>query len=174
MKILIKLGLIFCLHTLSAEPRTAHGKEAQRVVYKFVDTAIKNKNVRFLGYSGAMFSDIETLDLHFESRSLNNIDDARIEIVKLTEEFLDIVNNDNNVKTYLKNYLFTPQNLRISIEYINNADLDECVTFAQVVMLYGKIFYYPNSGMKYLKKETYEEAKEIVNSQINRISALES
>lgn len=165
-----KLLLIFLLINLKIYPdsQTGHYEEACRVVNSFIDKAIEKHDLIFLGWSGAMFSNVKELDVRFESTSINDISKARNEVVNLTEMFLSIINNDEKIKKHLNEYPFSSKNIKISIQYVHNANLDDSIAFGKVVMLYGIILYSPHRGMKYLKKETYEEAKEIVNLNTNK------
>lgn len=166
--------LFFSFSSLYGEELKPHIIEARRIARILInDPLINDQKLRFLGWSGAMFSCIEELDFSFETKNILDLDASRIQIVRLTEKFLQVINNDTNLNNYLKSYPFKPKNLIITIYYINNTDLEDDQSFSQAFLKNGTIYYFSNYKKKCLKNESYEEAKELVNSQINSVSAFE-
>lgn len=160
MKLIIVLSvIIFKFAFLDNAHATTHGDEASRVAKKYVDDVIKNDNLQFLGYSGALYENIEKLDFYFASNCKKDISSSREEIVKLIEKCLFYINNDIEIRPYLKDKPFTEKNLRISIEYLKNIDRCDSSKFYEVVLLLGDLDFYPYRGNKPILEESYQEAK---------------
>ena len=96
------------------------------------------------------------------------IEEARINIVKLTEFYLHKINNDPDLKNLLFSDPFRCTDLRLGISYIQSNG-DYSYALARSFTKEGKVFYYTFDPVKDmlvdLHRETYEEALAIVNGQ---------
>lgn len=155
-------SFFLCSQVNSYEETPVHIVEARRVIREYLTKISKQKKIIFLGWSGALFSNIEELDLDFESMEEKTMDDARKEIVYLTDELIDLINNDLKIREFLKVYPFTTKNLKIAIVYTKNPNLEEVSSFYRIVMMHGKIYYYSRMGIGCLSKENYIDAKSYI------------
>ena len=98
------------------------------------------------------------------------IEEARVNIVKLTEFYLHKINNDPNLENLLIETPFPYTNLSIGISYLK-ADGKRSSELAGSLLQEGWVFYdtfdKETDMLVDVYKETYEEALAIVNGQKN-------
>lgn len=96
---------------------------------------------------------------------ITSIEEARLLFVKFIENFLDAYNNSNEVRPYLENYPFKPENLNIVIFFLKNKG--QKIPDAGCVCEFGKFAYFindPTGKNPILHEETFSRAKSIYDS----------
>ena len=114
---------------------------------------LKDKKIRLFMVNYDIYKDVE-------------LDEARINIVKLTEFYLQKINSDPELRPLLVTNPFTIKNLELGISYVQPSG-DHSTLVARSFMNEGTVFYskYDETQKMLvdLHKETYEEALAIVN-----------
>jgi len=118
---------------------------------------IKDEKIRLFMVNYNLYRDVQ-------------IEEARKNIVKLTEFYLYKINNDPDLENLLFNNPFQCKDLELGISYIQ-PNGDYSYALARSFTKEGKVFYYTFDPVKDmlvdLYRETYEEALAIVNGQKN-------
>lgn len=117
------------------------------------------------GQDTPLWHDIHGFEVTFESYEELDLDQARKKLINCVHEYLNLINTNELIKPYLHNYPFTYKQLlfRLSFhdknhEYVNN-------NFVALVWLNEDRVVYmikEESSLKYLHKETYQEALKLV------------
>lgn len=170
--ILFLLIILSC--NLSAEMREitfdfrAKAKQiANKVTYQFA----KKHRMHICGSGGAMMDCLETMGIDFQvSRKLSQ-DQARRLIIECANALLKEYNNCVELRPFLQQYPFKPENLRIFF-FISPQKGNGCChpDLGFVATYCGKIFYktfdHPTLGKEVSSiTESFEEALKIVNEQ---------
>lgn len=119
---------------------------------------------------GKLARGIEELAFHFTTSKRTSLEKARQLEVQITERLLEIVNNDETIRPYLKAYPFTPDRAKVGITIQKKPyDYHTDGSVAKVVPQEGKIVYLamrpstetrtPIKPDKVLCEESFEEAK---------------
>jgi len=153
------------------DTRPHHEVIGDRVQAEAIGYIAKKYNLELAGIGGGMMGCIRRMDVAFGIKKPLDKDEARALLVNVVEDFLRIVNADEEVKPYLVHVPFTAKNLSVVI-FIYTPD--------------GRTVYYPNlshvsvSGDKVFfrsadvdvyaeykikESELYEEAFETVKQQ---------
>jgi hypothetical protein len=163
--------LIFCIifliaiqSYLQASSESKHVQCAQKVRAKAAKFLAKKYNLSCIGYGGSMMKTVDELALKFNIYHPLEQEEARKLIVACTQDFLSIINQDQAIRPYLKNYPFTPQNVEIAI--FSNTPKGGTVydPYIGVVSASDGFVWYrtndPNNRYRYKSKikETFEEA----------------
>jgi len=118
---------------------------------------IKDEKIRLFMADYAIFKDVQ-------------IEEARSNIVKLTEFYLHKINNDLELKPLLITYPMTHVNLELGNSYLQpNGKMSSLLTFAYMngkTVRYSR-YDYSTGSLVDIYEETYEEALAIVNGQKN-------
>ena len=114
---------------------------------------LKDKKIRLFMVNYDIYKDVE-------------LDEARTNIVKLTEFYLHKINSDPELQPLLVTIPLGCQNLRLGISYVQPSG-DHSTLVARSFMKEGTVFYSKYDEKQKmlvdLHKETYEEALAIVN-----------
>lgn len=110
---------------------------------------------------------IEWLEVVFQYDEMLELAKARQLIIEITQLFVDEINNDQQIKPYLYHHPFTTSDVVIGIlPNYNKIERGNWSNFVRVDLNSGVLSYYDDSNFNetwvYLKKETFEEAVEIV------------
>ena len=134
----------------------------------------KKYKMRLCGSGGGMPDGIvNMLALSFDSYRTISIEEARPILVDCVNTYMNAVNEDKELKPYLKNTPFTPQNIEISI-YFNSPRGEEVYDpyLSIASTLCGKLIYRTKEkGQKFGYKseivESYEDAVKILSEKKN-------
>ncbi len=142
-------------------------KIVDEITAEYKNEVIKQYNLVLLGEGGGMMGDIQRISLTFNMYRSLNLAEARNLIVKLEERYLEMLNDNKDVRPYLHNYPFAPKSLKIAITFSSpekNFVLPPDI--ANVVVLDGEVCYRTyNKEKKMLDEifsESYEDAYKIV------------
>lgn len=119
---------------------------------------------------GKMADGIDEIAINFRTPHRATIEKARKLEIELTERLLELINSNEKIRPYLKEYPFTPNRTKISITFRKFDDTYYMDGSVAVVHQAGnKVFYLtklPPVDNRYtirpvpLSEETYEEAKQ--------------
>ncbi len=134
----------------------------------------KKYKMRLCGSGGGMPDGIvNMLSLSFDSYRIASIEEARPILVDCVNIYMNAVNADKELKPYLKNAPFTPENIKISI-YFNSPQGEEVYDpyLSVASTLCGKLIYRTKEkgkifGYKSEVIESYEDAVKILNKKKN-------
>ncbi len=130
------------------------GKYLNNVVNKFEKEIEKEFKVKCCKFGASMPKDIEKITIGFEKPKKGTIEEARVLAVGIMQRFLDKINQDEDVRPYLREHPFTRDRVLLTLSF---TDEDICyVTFIRDELEYLK------SGEKWTfitaLSETLEEA----------------
>lgn len=163
--------IITCLVLLQGCDNTPkYVQLADQLQTEFTKQVYQEEHLPCWMIGGSMMNDIQVMSLGFESYQKVNIDQARKLYVKLTQKFMDKINNNTEIRPYLHTYPFTPDNAKIKLMF-SDIQTNKFVSkpyIASVMATRGKVFYdvyEPTNpkGLETIHSETYEEAFKIVN-----------
>jgi len=152
--------------------RLAYAKPVDEVIGKFAKQAKKEFDVNVYGAGGSMPFDVETIDLRFAVVKRGSIEEGRRLMVLLKERLADIVNQDEQLIPYLREYPFSPlrSDIFISFSQKNGKDYNDGSISFIVVGRGNKVFYnaYNQETRKteIVFEEPYEEAVKIVKQNV--------
>ena len=118
-----------------------------------------------------MPDDIRILDIDFDSNRYVDISQARELMVSCSQEFLDQINSDEQIRPYLHNYPFTANNIHLGMSFVekNSSKFIKPPYIAYVTLIKGIIYYTcdynPLGALTDLYEEPYEEAVKIINGE---------
>lgn len=169
MRFLLFLVLIILL-TCCNPPRTedisyepTKGSLACEVRNKAFAQLKKDKDLHPFGTGAQMMDEIKMLGLYFNYYKEIDIDTARDLLISAATVFLDTINKNEQIRPYLFNFPFKPENIEISIA-LANTDGSEIPPkkLCFVVMRAGILEYKANqpdsNKFVVLYTETYDEA----------------
>ncbi|WP_231919513.1 hypothetical protein [Simkania negevensis] len=128
----------------------------------------KTYDLKPVGFGGAIHEKIEELALSFDCCRTLTIHEYRDLLVHCAEYFLNRINSNEEIRSYLQNYPFDSKNIDLTI-YVHSEDKKrfDVGQLASLAVIKGKIVYHYRDSeytVKTLKREDYEEAKKIVFS----------
>lgn len=172
----IFLGLIaiyFNACSVQDDHLTKGDKLSDQVIAKTGKKLAKKHHMSMGGTGGGGSEQGLTLLLMSFDKNGNPVDisTARRLIVECVQEFLADINNNEQLRPYLKVFPFTPANVEISIIFSDPNGGRVFDPVLEVVAAHGGKVYYrtvdPNDHYKYKSKtdETYEEALAIIKKE---------
>lgn len=130
---------------------------------------MKQRGYYLCGSGGAMMDNIKKIHLGFDLKKKVEIDEARLRLVEMTEEFLEEINSDEKLRPYLDNYPFNHKNAELSIGFKDSKGFFFEEGVATVMIVGNKVFYSISkdrtSPLVTVLSETYSEAFEKVKQQ---------
>ncbi len=137
-------------------------KIAHKITDETAATLLKEKKLYLVGTGGGMMHDIQMMAMSFDYYQEIDLKTARGLLLYAVNEYLSNINNNEEVRSYLHEYPFTPKNVEIEI-FIYNPDgtnissdkintisaSDGNLTYCTII---AEKFY-----SKTILKETYEE-----------------
>lgn len=134
----------------------------------------KEKDLRLIGTGGGMMHEVRMLALSFKYYKPVDIEKGRELLVAATNTLADEVNANTEIRKYLKNYPFGPQNIeiRIFLQKPNGSDVDP-EELSVIAMLEGNLDYEIDSPETKLFKRVYEETYEEALTKLNEKSAVD-
>lgn len=145
---------------------------SDRTIIRFSKEMKAKRNLLIWGIGGGADNGVWLLTVSFGMyHAPLTKDEARKLIVGCVEDFLTTINQDEELKPYLKTYPFTSKNVELNI-FLYGPDKSRILSpyIADISSTEGIIYYGindPNNQYKYLSRtsETYEEALAILKKQ---------
>ena len=175
---------LFSMGTLMAEKKDYSKEERaiiNRSVGEVVDLLEKEMKEQYgllcIGQGGGMPYDIEEIEVDFVYHHQVTIEEARELEIKSTERFVQIINNHEAIRPYLKNYPWDFHRAQVMISFRDNYGIDYPAGIRLILQARDNIVYFgPKkslSDIEPIKREPYAEAKQIVNSSPSCLKPLE-
>ncbi len=126
------------------------------------------ENLRLVGSGGQMMNEIEKLIMKFDYGQEIDLNKARQLIIIAIQSYLEEINQSKEIRRYLKNYPFTPNNIEVGI-YVHKPDGSKVPKnkLFYISAIDSIIYYYLDNPKFYsriiLHQETYDEALKILN-----------
>lgn len=152
-----------------------------KMIYKFSKEQLKNRNLRLyaMGSGSSKVKDkFDTLITYFNTSDELTIDTGRKLLMEVTNEFLEIINNDKELEKFLYPQPLSINGIKIALSvsdlfngykyYPKGITLENNVTY--VFLDEGIIRYYIHSAIDQRQKvhqESYEEALKILEKEKN-------
>ncbi len=112
-----------------------HEDMANEISAKVAKTLCKKHNMEWVGEGGGMMGSVYTIGLSFRVYHPLDRNEARMLVVDCVEELLAAVNQNEEIRPYLKDYPFTTKNVDIAV-YSSNSDgrtvFDPYITVASI------------------------------------------
>ncbi|MBA3603343.1 MAG: hypothetical protein H0W50_06825 [Parachlamydiaceae bacterium] len=133
-----------------------------KITNQYKNKVILDENLVLMGEGGGMMGDIQRVTLTFNSFRKLDIPEARKLIVKLEQEFLQMLNDNRDVRPFLHDFPVQSKNFELSLIFSSLENGFVLPPYlASVFVLNGKIYYNTyNEGRKMMKleySEVYEE-----------------
>jgi hypothetical protein len=141
---------------------------ADRITNQFIKEMKKEHSLICIGSGGSMPHDVESILIVMQAYQQANIEQAAELLVKATEKLKDLVNKDEKIRPFLREYPFTTNRtiIRISFDDHNNRHYPDKKSIAFVFQVRDEIIYhyYDTEKEQYFElfKEPYETAKQRV------------
>jgi len=172
LALILILPVLFALSGCNSD-ESHHVQLANSLMSKYAKKMRKEKGLQLHTVGGSMMNQIEVLTLRFLSHEKMEIPEARKFYLEVVEGALPIVNADEKIRSYLKNYPFTHENIDFSIVFYDkssNKRVDPPYV-AHVFYSRGRVVYsfYDREkdrfdlDLKYAEK--YEDALRIVQQE---------
>jgi hypothetical protein len=165
------LGTIFFLFgfTLSSnEKNEDYEVYVNQIIQSFANEMEKTYGLVCYGHGGKMPHDVEEIKVTFNCYQHVSIEQARRLEVKATERFLEIINSNEKIRPFLREFPFKPNRGKVSISFRTADNLRYTDGSVAYVTQFKNIISYcsdeeTSPSLITLKKEPYEEALKIVN-----------
>ncbi len=167
---------LFLLFACSQDSTPEHCRHADRIMKQFVNDAEKQYKLVCYGSGGAFFEQVNEIFFSFVTLGPKSLEELRVVMITITEDFLNRINNDEEIRQSLANFPFEPNNLKFRISLmskdgkfiINKGAGKELLR--SVLLLKGKLSYEieneETAGLQDVHEETYEEA---LSSMLNEL-----
>ena len=175
IKFLFLLLLLVGCSSVELEERmqnSCKNRIADRVLRKATSEINQKTSLRPIGTAGQMMHEIEMLGLAFNCYEDLTIEEGRNLLLFCVDALMKTVNENEEIRHYLKNYPFNEKNIEIRL-FLQHPDGSKTQPgeLTVLVALKGKIEYEIRDPitkrLKIIYEETYEEAKsQIANKQI--------
>lgn len=175
MTLRIIILTLICLFTscIFMDERSKHEKIADKLSAKISKEIQQKFHVIQDGYGGGMYGTINLICLSYQYRKpAITQDEARNLIVPIIQLFLQRINENEEIRPYLKNYPFQVENIEVSIsihDYEGNMLVDPSIALVSNYLdRIGYTILYPEGLCKEKSKyrETYAEALEKYNKNL--------
>jgi len=166
MKVNIFLFLIIiiysCTHDNSDLPLV--DKVSNQIIFQTAGELKNEKQLFISGFGGGAVDGLNKLSIFFYCYKNLSLQEKRELIVFVTEKFLQNVNENKEIRSYMKGFPFTSSNIEISIEFKKHFFRPSVKEISLVAIHQNKIAYYNHDNdEKFLNEvfsETFEKAKE--------------
>lgn len=159
IKFFLAAFLVIVNNEILAE--SPHVVEANRFAKLYIDIIQKEYDLKIECYSGEFWEKINVVYFDFVANRSATEEQARKEIIQITDKLIYLINSDEKIKPYLKHTPFSEKDVKISIEYLKNPKNKH--SFSLVWLLRGYINYYPDEGAKPLSRESFLDGKAKLN-----------
>src|SRR3990167_143123 len=137
---------------------------------------LTQQNLHLVGTGVGIINEIEMLGMDFHYAQEVDLSTARNLLIVAIQSYLNEINQNKEIRHYLKNYPFTVNNIEIGI-YVHRPDGSKVPKdkLYYLSAINGMLYYYLDEPKTYsritLHQETYEEALKILNpSETKRIA----
>lgn len=166
------LSISFTLNQKVDQNLSEEDRLSDKIIIREGKKLGKKFGMRQCGIGGGVDNGIWLMTLAFEKRGPRlSEEEARRLIIACVNDFLDAVNQDEEVRPYLKNYPFTSENINLKIFNYEKSGYLTCYPFISIVGNYkGEIGFFTKDasekfGYKTEKYETYDEAIAILKKE---------
>lgn len=127
-----------------------------------------------------MMNNIKEISLHFIDNNPQTIDQSREKIVRITSELISAFNSDLEIRPFLSNYPFKPENFYITISFEKNGKyLEHSISYTSKRKKIIDYCVFDNKEKKLVEilEEDYEDAQNIVyveNKLVNRSNRIQT
>ncbi len=169
MKIKLSIFLLLLLLSSCFENQNEYMRYANRVTNEVINILIQRHNLEAIQFGGGSMREcIQDLSLTFEIERPKTKEELRRIMVDSLETFLNVINNDKQVRPYLITYPFTLRQIHLTI-YVRDKDKNYAL-YPEInsVSLFKKGITYETCDQECNLTEfveTYEEAKKIIKSE---------
>lgn len=113
--LLITACLTLSFNFFSSKKKRDHEVIANEITATVVKKLTKKHQMDLIGEGGGMMGSIYMIGLSFQIRHPLDRAEARERIIDCVEEVLAAFNSNDEVRPFLKNYPFTPENVQVAI-----------------------------------------------------------
>ena len=165
LQILFILVCLFSCDTQEQDP--PYVQMVQKIEKQVINELRNNENLLAIGIGGGMIGSINRLSLMFQYYDEVDIDTARKLVIIAATTYINALNDNKEVRPYLRYYPFRIEDIGIKIFFKNNEHYPVAVGEIEAGSLVaGKITYYEKIeerfSVKSIKKEPFAEAYQIV------------
>ncbi len=152
-----------------ANPPVDYEVYVNQIVLSFAKEMAKEFGLVCIGEGGRMPHDVEEIAVKFIAYRKASINEARELEIIATERLLKIINNNEKIRPFLREYPFKANRAEVSISFNkpNNTSYTDG-SVARVTQINNKIYYRGEDGRSELfyslGEEPYEEALKIVQN----------
>jgi len=165
--LIIFIGLIILATIVLFHGKTASSSPTTRLIIQLGQDLGKKYDMRLSGYGGKFDDGILLISLSFNKYGPGpTIEQARKLIINSLNEVISLVNENKELKPFLKTFPFTIENLDLDIGHFDEHGREIKPPYLVDVSAWeGDIIYRILTdpyGLKPIKEETYEEAVAIL------------
>jgi antitoxin component YwqK of YwqJK toxin-antitoxin module len=172
-KKLNRLGFVvflFAYGNLFAKDVDLYMKHVKEIIRNFSRDMEREFGLVCIGDGGSLAYDVYELKICFNAYQRATIEQACELEVKVTEKFLEAINNHSKIRPYLREYPFTVPRAEVSISFKkpNGRPYTDGIVVGYVYQVRGYIFYCKRDEQgrfQDLGEEPYEAALRIVQNQ---------
>ncbi|MBX9744262.1 MAG: hypothetical protein K2X08_03515 [Chlamydiales bacterium] len=169
----------FCFGKSKKETSPPHIVCIRKITSSFIKQVEKEYKFDCIMTGGSMPRDIAEIRLHFDTYQSASIEQAREWEVRLTERLIEMINQDEEIRPYLREYPFPASRIDIMLRFKTPKNSSPTQSLQLIVHVRDTIFYSArdpsNNCIFYsLKEEPYEEARKIVfgNDSVSATAAI--
>lgn len=148
---------------------TLDSQYLREIEKKIIQKAYKELQLTVCGTGGSCPFDIESVSIGFLAKEKGTLNKSRELMIKLREMYLDIINENEKIRPYLRNYPFLVDDIEVSLSFSNpkTSKPSEIEVVHAMVGRSNNVFYYTNDELKknshkLFMKESYHEVKDRV------------
>lgn len=144
-------------------PIPKHALISKQITTHVAQKLLAEKNLHLIGSGGQMMEEVKILRMKFDYPEEVDLSAARSLITSAIECYLNEINQNQEIRKYLKNYPFTARNIQIGI-YIHKPDGSDVHKdkLYYISAINGILYYYINDPKNQSRiifhQETYAEA----------------
>lgn len=168
------LLLLFLIHFTSEAHLLFYSKQeilTNQLSAKVAKELSERYKIDPIGFGNTIDEEIKGLSLSFNCYRKMSLDDYRELIVKCTEDYLNQINSNQEIKPYLNPQLFSANQIDLAIyAFSENQKQLDIGQLSCIHLIKGTIYYSIRKTkytIKHLKKEDYLEMKQLIFDQKN-------
>ncbi|SCA62459.1 hypothetical protein SCG7109_AA_00480 [Chlamydiales bacterium SCGC AG-110-M15] len=133
-----------------------------RMLNEFVIEVNQKHGLKYMGGGGAMKNEIKKTSFLFSYEGPMSLDEARSIFVEISQDWLEWINENEDLREYLLVYPFEPENIDIGLMHRNfsEANLDvDCIAAVSVLKekVYFSVYDLDDENLKDISIESYSE-----------------